>query len=517
MRRIYSFSLISLVAVMCLAALFPSCTPQDKQVVILFTNDTHSQIDPLDSSHKDYPGMGGVERRKALIDSLRAVYPHLLLVDAGDAVQGTPYFNIFGGEIETVAMNAMGYNVRTLGNHEFDNGMEALAAMLTSCNAVTVSTNYDLANTTVRDIVKSSTICDAGGVKIGFIGLNVQPAGLIDPSRCTGMTYTNPLAVADSAAKALHEQGADFVVALSHLGYDDENNTGEPVDSVVVANTRYIDLVIGGHSHTLLQPPSRFLNRDSNEIVIAQTGKSGAYLGFASITIPADKSRSPQVEYRLLPVDSRYDNRIDPAFAAGLDDYRHTVDSLMRVVIGSSKCDMEVLKPESRLTNWVCDAFVTIASERTGKPVDFAIVNTGGVRADIKKGDITRGDLFTAFPFDNYLSVVTLRGKEVKELFDIIALRGGEGVSREVKLNIQENKVGSLTINGKGIDENRLYTIATLDYVANGGDKMKPFTRAEKRTDYPDTVRKMLEAYIARLSSQGQSIDARLDHRITVE
>ena len=189
MRRIYSFSLISLVAVMCLAALFPSCTPQDKQVVILFTNDTHSQIDPLDSSHKDYPGMGGVERRKALIDSLRAVYPHLLLVDAGDAVQGTPYFNIFGGEIETVAMNAMGYNVRTLGNHEFDNGMEALAAMLTSCNAVTVSTNYDLANTTVRDIVKSSTICDAGGVKIGFIGLNVQPAGLIDPSRCTGMTY----------------------------------------------------------------------------------------------------------------------------------------------------------------------------------------------------------------------------------------------------------------------------------------------------------------------------------------
>lgn len=517
MRKISSFSLFGLVAILFLAALIPACTPRDKQVVILFTNDTHSQIDPLESNHKDYPGMGGVERRKALIDSLRAEYPNLLLVDAGDVVQGTPYFTIFGGEIENMAINTMGYNVRTLGNHEFDNGMEALAAMLKACDATTVSTNYDLSNTTVRDIVKNSIICDAGGVKIGFIGLNVQPAGLIDPSRCTGMTYINPLAVADSAAKALHEQGADFVVALSHLGYDDDNNTGEPIDSVIVAQSSYIDMVIGGHSHSLLPPPSRFLNRDSNEIVIAQTGKSGAYLGFASITIPADTNRRPEVDYRLLPVDSRYDNRIDKDFTARLDVYRQTIDSLMRIVIGASNCDMEAAKPESRLTNWVCDAFVTIAAERTGKPIDFAVVNTGGVRADLKKGDITRGNLFSAFPFDNYLSVVTLRGKEVKELFDIIALRGGEGVSREVKLTISDSKVKSLTIGGKPVDENRLYTVATLDYVANGGDKMAPFTRAEKRTDYPDTVREMLEAYITRLASQGKSIDAHLDHRITIE
>ena len=517
MRKVNLFSFFSLVAIVLLAALFPACTPRDKQVVILFTNDTHSQIDPLDNNHKDYPGMGGVERRKVLIDSLRNEYPNLLLVDAGDAVQGTPYFTIFGGEIETMAMNAMGYNVRTLGNHEFDNGMEALAAMLKASNATTVSTNYNLDSTTVRDIVKSSTICNAGGVKVGFIGLDVQPAGLIDSSRCTGMKYINPLVVADSAAKALHEQGADFVVALSHLGYDDENNTGEPIDSVIVAQSQYIDMVIGGHSHSLLLPPSRFLNRDSNEIVIAQTGKSGAYLGFASITIPADTKSRPVVDYRLLPIDNRYDNRIDPDFSTQLNVYRQTIDSLMRVIIGSANCDMEAAKPESLLTNWVCDVLVTIATERTGKPIDFAIVNTGGVRANLKKGDISRGDLFTAFPFDNYLSIVTLRGKDVKELFDIIALRGGEGVSREVKLTIKDKKVKALTIGGKPIYENRLYTIATLDYVANGGDKMYPFTRAEKRTDYPDTVRDMLEAYITHLASQGKSIDASLDQRITIE
>lgn len=510
-RLIWAISLFAIVLSAC------SSSDSDRHVIVLFTNDTHSQIDPLGDNVKNAPGMGGIERRKVLIDSIRAKHPDLLLVDAGDVVQGTPFFTVFGGEVETMALNELGYDVRTLGNHEFDNGLEALAAMLTASNAVTVSTNYNVSGTPLEQIVRSSAICNAGDVKVGFIGLCVQPDGLIDASHYAGMTYSDPVSLADSAASALRNEGADIVIALSHLGYSDDNHTGNPVDSMIIQNSRFIDLVIGGHSHSLLMPPSQFYNLDGRPIVVAQTGKSGAYLGYADLTIPADKRKPVSVDYRLLPVDARYDNRLDASFSSKLNVYRHTIDSLMDEVLGRTTTTLEVGKPESALTNWVTDALVSIARERTGKPVDFAVVNTGGVRTDFGEGNLTRGNLFEAFPFDNRLSVVELRGSDVRELFDVIAMRGGEGVSREIRLVICDGKTQSLSIGSKALDDNRTYTIATLDYVANGGDMMSPFTRAVARTDYPDPVRSILEAHIEGLTAQGKCIEAATDGRISMK
>lgn len=504
-------------AIMLIVFVLSACSSSDKHVIVLFTNDTHSQIEPFGENDRKVPGMGGIERRKALVDSIRAVHPDLLLVDAGDVVQGTPFFTVFGGEVEMMAMNELGYDVRTIGNHEFDNGMEALAAMLTACRAVTVSTNYDFSGTPLEEIVRPSVICDAGGVKVGFIGLCVRPDGLIDSQRCAGLVYDDPLVLADSVASVLRNEGADIVIALSHLGYLDDNNTGNPVDSMIVQHSRHIDMVIGGHSHTLLTPPSQFANLDGRDIVVAQTGKGGAYLGYADITIPSDKRKPVSVDYRLLPVDARYDDRLDGSFTSKLDVYRQVIDSLMNVVLGHAAVTLDVNKPESGLTNWVTDAFVTIAEKRTGHRVDFAVVNTGGVRTEFEKGDITRGDLFAAFPFDNQLSVVTMRGGDVRELFDIIAMRGGEGVSREVRLEIRDGKAEKLFINGEMLDDNRLYTIATLDYVANGGDMMSSFTRSVARTDYPDPVRSMLETYIMDLTAQGKCVEAVTDGRICVK
>ncbi len=514
MSRLLSYICGLLVAIIMLS----SCSQGDRHVVILFTNDTHSQIEPLEANAKRNADMGGVERRKVLIDSLRSVYPHALLVDAGDVVQGTPYFNFYAGEVETMVMNELGYDVRTLGNHEFDNGGEALTAMLAAFDGVTVSTNYDYNNKALREEVVPSCILSAGDVKVGFVGLNVNPQGLLFPAHAKDVVYNNPIAAADSVALLLRNEGADIVVALSHLGYtaDSEDNT-DVIDSVLVQNTRYIDFVVGGHSHTTLQEAAYHTNLDGRSIAIGQTGKSGAYLGFADITIPADKRVAMSVEYRLMPVDARYDERIDANFSARLAPYKAKVDSAMSVVLGSADDTMYVARPASPLTNWACDAFVDIARQRSGKKIDFAVINTGGVRVDIVPGDVTRGSVWKAFPFTNYMSIVQLKGSDVKQLFEQIANNGGEGVSSEVRLAIQEGKVKQLTIGGKAVDDNSTYNIATLNFVAEGGDGMVAFNKALSRTDYPGFVYELFEGYITNMSQQGKTMRAINDNRITVD
>ena len=494
-----------------------SCQPSDKQVVILFTNDTHSQITPIATDASRNAGMGGVERRKVLIDSLRSHYPEALLVDAGDAVQGTPYFNLYAGKIETLILNELGYDVRTVGNHEFDNGSEALAALLSTYNGVTVSSNYTYHNTHLQECVTPSWMCNAGGVKVGFIGLNVDPHGLLFTDHARDITYHDPIAIADSLALQLRNQGADIVVALSHLGYiRDKINGTNVIDSVLIENTHYIDMVIGGHSHSYLTEARYHKNLDGKSIAVGQTGKSGVYLGFAHITIPADKKKDIIVDYRLLPVDARYDNRLDNDFATLLQPYKMEVDSVMNIVIGTTLDTLYVAKPESPLSNWACDAFADMARRRTGDAVDFAILNTGGIRADITPREVTRGEIWASFPFSNVMSVLKMRGSDVEQLFAQIANNGGEGVSREVRLDIEKGQVASLTIGGRPIDKERIYTVATLNFVADGGDGMAAFTQAIERKDYPGFVYELFEGYVNELTHRGANMTAHNDGRITI-
>ena len=509
--------LLQLLPLLLCCTLLWGCQPTDKEVVILFTNDTHSQIEPIAADASRNADMGGVARRKVLIDSLRSVYPNALLVDAGDVVQGTPYFNLYAGKIETLILNELGYDVRTVGNHEFDNGSEALAALLSTYNGVTVSSNYTYHNAQLQECIEPSWICDAGGVKVGFIGLNVDPRGLLFVEHAKDITFHDPIAIADSLALQLRNQGADFVVALSHLGYTREKiNATNVIDSVLVENSRYIDMVIGGHSHTYLTEVKYHTNLDGRSIAVGQTGKSGVYLGFAHITIPADKKSNPVVDYRLLPVDSRYDDRIDSNFTALLQPYKEEVDSVMGIVIGATQDTLYVGKPESPLSNWACDAFVDIARRRTGQQVDFAVLNTGGIRADISPQEVTRGKIWQSFPFSNFMSILQMRGKDVEQLFAQIANNGGEGVSKEVRLVIENGQVVSLKIAGRPIDRNRIYTVATLNFVADGGDGMEAFTKAFRRKDYPGHVYELFEGYINSLTLKGKRMSAENDGRIKI-
>lgn len=244
-----------------------------KRLVILHTNDTHSQIEPKDS-------LGGVLRRKAYIDEVRRENgkDNVLLLDAGDFCQGTPYFNFYKGDIEVEMMNLMEYDAVTLGNHEFDNGVDALANLLKKAKFKVVSSNYDLSATPLAEKIDPWLMLEKGDVKVGIIGLNVNPEDLIAKENYEGVFYRDPIAVANQLAADLKNKGADVVIVLSHLGYEYEN-TNKASDLKLAKAARNIDIIIGGHSHTLLKEPVKVKAADGREILIGQLGKSGFYLG----------------------------------------------------------------------------------------------------------------------------------------------------------------------------------------------------------------------------------------------
>lgn len=257
----------SLFILLCLAA----CTPQADHLTILHTNDTHSQVEPRSN------GTGGYARRMGLIARERKADPDLLLLDAGDFCQGTPYFNLYHGRVEIDAMNRMGYDAATLGNHEFDNGLDTLAVILRGAQFPVVCANYDFTGTAMEGMVKPWVILHKGGLKIGLFGLGCDPKGLIADKNFLPARYLAPYPVAQAAADTLRAQGCDLVICLSHMGTYGKAPE-DACDTRLAANTRGIDAVIGGHTHKLYDD-LRVANLDGDSIPVAQMSKSGAYLG----------------------------------------------------------------------------------------------------------------------------------------------------------------------------------------------------------------------------------------------
>ena len=250
---------------------FAACAPKADHLTILHTNDTHSQVEPKSN------GQGGYARRMGLIAQERQADANLLLVDAGDFCQGTPYFNFYHGRVEIDAMNLMGYDAATLGNHEFDNGLDTLAAVLETASFPIVCANYDFSGTAMEGKTKPSVIIRKGGLKIGVFGLGCDPKGLIADKNFLPAKYLDPYTSAQAAADKLRAEKCDIVVCLSHLGT--YGKAAEDVcDVQLVQNTRGIDAVIGGHTHKLYDN-LRVPNLDGDSIPVCQMGKSGAYLG----------------------------------------------------------------------------------------------------------------------------------------------------------------------------------------------------------------------------------------------
>jgi 5'-nucleotidase len=258
----------------------------DTVITILHTNDTHSQIDPLPANDAN-AGKGGVARRATLVKRVRTENPNTLLIDAGDVLQGTAYFNFYKGEVEYKAMSAIGYDVGTLGNHEFDNGVDALAAALKFANFDIVSANYDVKGTVLEQRVKPYVVKTVAGIKVGLFGLGVSPVALITPDNFKGVTYIDPVVAARNAVKKLRdEERCALIICMSHLGYFASGDRG---DSLVASQVNGIDFIASGHTHTFMKEPVTQIQPCGAKTLIFQVGKSGIYVGRVDFTFRTGK------------------------------------------------------------------------------------------------------------------------------------------------------------------------------------------------------------------------------------
>ncbi|GGI58410.1 bifunctional metallophosphatase/5'-nucleotidase [Winogradskyella haliclonae] len=272
-----------------------SSVKSTKRITILHTNDVHSHIDPFGPNDGRNANKGGVARRASLIEAVRKENPNTLLLDAGDIFQGTPYFNYYGGELEFKLMSMLKYDLATIGNHDFDNGIEGLYSQLPNANFDFVSANYDFKNTVLDTHVKPYKIFLKDGIKIGVFGLGIELEGLVGKKLYKETVYNHPIEIAQDMSRILkEEQQCDLVICLSHLGYYYKNNPEIVSDLLIARQTKDIDLIIGGHTHTFLPKPTVEKNSIGKNVLVNQVGCYGLYVGQVDFYLETGKEKQAE-------------------------------------------------------------------------------------------------------------------------------------------------------------------------------------------------------------------------------
>ena len=262
--------------------------PDITKLTILHTNDVHSRIDPFPMDGSRNEGMGGAAKRMNMINKIRAKEDHVLLLDCGDIFQGTPYFNFFGGELEMKLMSEMKYDAATMGNHDFDAGIDGFEKQMKHSNFPFIVSNYDFNNTILNGKIEKYKIFDIAGLKIGLIGLGIELDELVPSKLYKETIYQDPIAKAEYYGKMLvEEMKCDYVICLSHLGYKYREN--KISDIALAENTSYINLILGGHTHTFMRKPDIRKNKKNDEVIINQAGWAGILLGQVNIYFEKNK------------------------------------------------------------------------------------------------------------------------------------------------------------------------------------------------------------------------------------
>ena len=263
------------------------------KLTVLHTNDQHSRIEPFDSSYSRNPNQGGFARRATLIQQIRSQEKNVLLLDAGDIFQGTPYFNFYGGELEFKLMSMMGYDAATMGNHDFDNGLDGFLKALPNAKFPFITSNYDFSNTILDGKTEKYKIFKKDGIKVGLFGVGIELDGLVGKKQYQETKYLNPVEIAQHYADFLRkEKGCVLVICLSHIGYDYRDDADKISDKKLAAQTDNIDLILGGHTHTFLPEPQSFTNKSGKNVLVNQVGWAGLLLG--RIDFYFDKNKSLQ-------------------------------------------------------------------------------------------------------------------------------------------------------------------------------------------------------------------------------
>ena len=249
------------------------------KLTVLHTNDQHSRIEPFDSSYSRNPNQGGFARRAHLVNEIRKQEKNVLLLDSGDTFQGTPYFNLFGGELEFKLMSLMNYDASTMGNHDFDNGLEGFLKVQPNAKFPFICSNYDFTDTILEGKTEKYRIFNKDGIKVGIFGVGIQLEGLVGKKQFKETKYLDPVGIAQQYSDFLkNEKKCDLVICLSHLGYKYDNED-KISDIELSSRTENIDLILGGHTHTFLPEPQQYQNRAGKTVLINQVGWAGLLLG----------------------------------------------------------------------------------------------------------------------------------------------------------------------------------------------------------------------------------------------
>lgn len=517
MKKIFCFSAIVMASML---SILTSCQQgEDNPVItIIHTNDTHSQIEP--ATDKDGTKSGGVVERASLLDYFRQQDPDLLYLDAGDMVQGSPFFNIYNGILEMYCMNQQDLVCSTFGNHEFDNGVAGLDSMLRVADFPLISCNYHCDSTSLADLIKPHLIVKSHGVKIGITGVTCDPEGLIFAKNWKGIRYEDPIPAVNREAQVLRDKGCDLVILLSHVGYSPADTIG---DRLTVLNTAGLDIVIGGHTHTNLEEGVWVNDKEGHPVLITQTGSKQSPIGFLQIAMKRG-SRYPKCEYS---VDSIVCCKLHPedydltgcgqTMTEFINPYIDELQTQMGEKLGTSTDFLTRGRPQCLLGNFTTDAMRVIGTKYFDKPIDMALMNVGGLRNDMPAGNVTLGDLYKIFPFENTFEILELKGSDLDELIHALAGKKLEAMSgTQVTLELEGSKAvaRNILVGGQPIDPERIYAIATIDYLAEGNDGMTALTRCVNRTKTGIMLRDCMIDYVKELNAKGEVIKTQLDDRV---
>ncbi|QQR39825.1 bifunctional metallophosphatase/5'-nucleotidase [Devosia rhizoryzae] len=521
-----------------LCAGFSTAAQAEFTLNILHINDFHSRFDPITGTDSncdaetDAAGecFGGIARLKTIIDDTRAGYAdgNSLLLSAGDNFQGSLYYTTYKSKVVSDFFNQMGFDVVATGNHEFDDGPEEFMKFIDAAEFPIIGGNFDVTrDENLRGKIKGSIVLDIGGEKVGIIGATTEDTPEI-ASPGPNVEFTDVIQYVRGASEALDAAGVNKIILLSHIGYT--------VDLEVAAALPLVDVIVGGHSHTLLSNtaegaagpyPTMVTNPDGIEVPVVQANQYGKYLGDIAITWD-DDGVVTKAEGEPFLIDASVEANED--FTGQLAELAAPIEEAMSVVIGTASDNLEGSREvcrveECSLGNLLADAILDRVKDQGA---DIAFQNGGGIRASIDAGEITVGEVITVLPFSNTLATVDISGADVIEALEngVSDVENGAGRFSQVaglKYSYTLSKpvgerVSDVMVKGEGdawvpIDEEATYTIVTNNYVRGGGDGFATFAEGDNPYDFGPPLEQVLAEYIAK---QGGEVAPYLDGRITV-
>ncbi|MCR6672339.1 bifunctional UDP-sugar hydrolase/5'-nucleotidase [Devosia ginsengisoli] len=519
-----------------LCAGFSGAAYADFTLNILHINDFHSRFDPITGTDSncdaetDAAGecFGGIARLKTIIDDTRAKYEggNSLLLSAGDNFQGSLYYTTYKSKVVSDFFNQMGFDVVATGNHEFDDGPEEFMKFIESAEFPIIGGNFDVTrDPNLAGKIKGSIVIEVGGEKIGIIGATTEDTPEI-ASPGDNVEFTDVIQYVRGASEALDAAGVNKIILLSHIGYT--------VDMDVAAALPLVDVIVGGHSHTLLSNtaegaagpyPTMVTNPDGVEVPVVQANQYGKYLGDIAITWD-DNGVVTKAEGEPFLIDASVVGNED--FAGQLAELAGPINEAMNVVIGTTTGPIDGSREtcravECQMGNLVADAMLDRVKDQG---VSIAIQNGGGLRASIDAGEITMGEAITVLPFSNTLATVDLSGADVIESLEngVSDIENGAGRFPQVaglkfSFDISQppgSRVSDVLV-GSGddwapIDEEATYTIVTNNFNRAGGDGYATFAEGDNPYDFGPPLEQVLADFIAK---QGGTYTPYTDGRIT--